>query len=130
VEREIGDVLITWENEALLAMDKLGAGKVELVVPSLSILAEPPVAVVDKVVDKHGTREVATEYLKWLYSPEGQEIAAKHFFRPRDQKVLAAHGFPKVETFTIDEVFGGWADAQKTHFDEGGVFDQIYAAAR
>jgi sulfate transport system substrate-binding protein len=132
VEREIGDVLVTWENEALLAVAKLGQDKVELVVPSVSILCEPPVAVVDKVVDKHGTREVATEYLKWMYSPEGQEIVAKHFFRPRDEKVMATHTdvFPKVATFTIDEVFGSWDAAQKTHFADGGVFDRIYSPSR
>ena len=129
VERELGDVLIAWENEAILAARKLGPEKVELVVPSVSILAEPPVAVVDATAKKRKTAEVAKAYLDYLYSPEGQEIAAKNFYRPRDEKVAAAHAadFAKVTLFTIDEVFGGWAKAQPTHFDDGGVFDQIYA---
>jgi sulfate/thiosulfate transport system substrate-binding protein len=127
-ERGIGDVLIAWENEAKLALKELGAGKFEIVVPSLSILAEPPVAVVDKNVDKHGTRAAATAYLEYLYSPEGQEIAARHHFRPRDPKLAAKYGIkPNVpKLFTIDEVFGGWAKAQKTHFADGGTFDQIF----
>ncbi len=128
VQRGIGDVLVAWENEAFLSIIELGPGKLEIVVPSLSILAEPPVAVVDKVVDKRGTREVATEYLKYLYSPEGQEIAGKNYYRPRDPKVAEKYAkiFPNVKLFTIDDVFGGWQKAQKIHFDDGGVFDQIY----
>ncbi len=128
VQRGIGDVLIAWENEALLAARMLGKDKVDIVVPSMSILAEPPVAVVDKVVDRKGTRKVAEAYLKFLYSPEGQELAAKHYFRPRLPAVLAkyAHQFPTIRLVTIDQVFGGWARAQKTHFDDGGIFDQIY----
>lgn len=128
VERGIGDVFISWENEAFLAIEQLGPGKFEIVVPSLSILAEPPVTVVDKVVDKRGTREVATEYLKFWNTPEAQEIAARNFYRPRDPKVLAKHSkqFVNVQLVTIDDVFGGWQKAQKTHFNDGGVFDQIY----
>ena len=128
-QRGIGDVLIAWENEALLATEVLGKDKFELVVPSLSILAEPPVTVVDKVVDRRGTRKVAEAYLNFLYTPEAQELAAKHYFRPRDAAVLAkyANQFPKVNLVTIDDpIFGGWAKAQKKHFDDGGVFDQIY----
>ena len=127
VERGIGDVLLAWENEALLAVDKLGKDKVELVVPSISILAEPPVAVVDSVVDKRGTREVATAYLQFLYSPEGQKIAATNYYRPRDASAATAGVFPAIKLFTIDEVFGGWAKAQPTHFDEGGEFDKMTA---
>ncbi|HEX2689334.1 MAG TPA: sulfate ABC transporter substrate-binding protein, partial [Kofleriaceae bacterium] len=127
VERGIGDVLLAWENEALLALEKLGKDKVELVMPSLSILAEPPVALVDRVVDKHGTREVATAYLQFLYTPEGQTIAAKNFYRPREASAAGPGGFPAIKLFTIDEVFGSWSKAQLTHFDEGGVFDQITA---
>jgi sulfate transport system substrate-binding protein len=132
VERGIGDVLITWENEAILAVKEIGADKVDLVSPSISILAEPPVTVVDKYVDKHGTRAVAEAYLKFLYEPEGQEIAAKHHYRPRDPKVFEKYAadFPKLELFGINELFGGWAAAQKTHFEDGGVFDQIYAAPK
>jgi sulfate/thiosulfate transport system substrate-binding protein len=133
VERGIGDVLIAWENEALLAVKELGEkGEFQIVAPSLSILAEPPVAVVDKVAAKHKTAAVATAYLQYLYTPEGQEIAARHYYRPRNQQVAAKHAaqFPKVQLFTIDQVFGGWAKAQKTHFDDGGVFDQIYGAGR
>ncbi len=127
VERGIGDVLIAWENEAYLAVKELGPDKLEIVTPSLSILAEPPVSVVDKVVDKRGTRKVAEAYLQYLYSPEGQEIAAKNFYRPIDPKVAAKYAkqFSPVELFTIDELFGGWQKAQKTHFADGGVFDQI-----
>jgi sulfate/thiosulfate-binding protein len=127
-ERGIGDVLLAWENEAHLSLKEFGADKFDIVYPPLSILAEPPVTVVDKVVDKKGTREVAQAYLEYLYSPEGQEIAARNFYRPIDDKVAAkyAKNFPKVNLFTIDEVFGGWAKAQKTHFADGGVFDQIY----
>ncbi|HEX6692153.1 MAG TPA: sulfate ABC transporter substrate-binding protein, partial [Burkholderiales bacterium] len=128
VERGIGDVFISWENEAFLAIQELGSGKFEIVVPSLSILAEPPVALVDKVVDKKGTRKVAEAYLKFWYTPEAQEIAAKNFYRPIDPKVAAKYEkqFPKVNLFTIDEQFGGWQKAQKAHFADGGVFDQIY----
>ena len=128
VQRGIGDVLLAWENEAFLSIKELGADKVEIVVPSLSILAEPPVAVVDKVVLRRGTREVATEYLQYLYSPEAQEIIAKNFYRPIDEQVAAKHAgqFPKIKLVTIAD-FGGWAKAQKTHFADGGVFDQIYA---
>ena len=127
-ERGIGDVFISWENEAFLATKELGPDKFEIVVPSVSILAEPPVAVVDKVVDKRGTREVATAYLQYLYSPEGQDIAAKNYYRPTDAKVAAKYAdkFPKVSLFKIDDVCGGWTQAQKTHFNDGGVFDQIY----
>jgi sulfate transport system substrate-binding protein len=128
-EREIGDVLITWENEAYLTLKEYGTDKYEVVVPSISILAEPPVTVVDKVVQKHGTEAVAKEYLEYLYSKEGQELAAKHYYRPRDAQVLAKYAkqFKPLTLFTIDEVFGGWAKAQATHFADGGVFDQIYA---
>jgi sulfate transport system substrate-binding protein len=127
-ERGVGDVFISWENEAFLASKEMGPDKFQMVVPSLSILAEPPVAVVDKNVDRKGTREVATAYLQYLYTPEGQDIAAQHHYRPIDPKVAAKYDkqFPKVNLFTIDDVFGGWAKAQKTHFADGGVFDQIY----
>jgi len=128
VERGIGDVLIAWENEALLAIKELGPGKFEVVAPSLSILAEPPVAVVDKVARKHGTTEVARAYLEYLYTAEGQEIAARHFYRPRMPTVAAKYGnqFPKMTLVTVDEVFGGWKKAQATHFADGAFFDQIY----
>lgn len=128
VERGIGDVLIAWENEAYLSLKELGPDKFEIVTPSLSILAEPPVAVVDKVVDKKGTRKVATEYLNYLYSPEGQEIAARNFYRPTDKKVAAKHAkqFANLKLITIDKEFGGWEKAQRAHFADGGVFDQIY----
>jgi sulfate transport system substrate-binding protein len=127
VQRQIGDVLLAWENEAYLALDE-SPGQLEIVVPSVSILAEPPVAVVDKVVDRKGTRAIAEAYLQYLYSPEGQEIAAKRHYRPRDKNVAArfANSFATVKLFTIDEVFGGWQKAQKAHFADGGVFDQIY----
>ena len=130
VQNGIGDVLLAWENEAFLSIEELGPDKFEIVVPKLSILAEPPVALVDKNVDKHGTREVAQAYLQYLYSPEGQKIAARHYYRPRypqyaDPKDIAR--FPKVELVTIEGVFGSWAKAQATHFAEGGVFDQIQA---
>jgi sulfate/thiosulfate transport system substrate-binding protein len=127
VERGIGDVLITWENEAHLAVKEIGIGKVDLVVPSVSILAEPPVAVVDKYADKHGTQPLAKAYLEYLYTPAGQEIAARHYFRPRDAKVAAKYAaqFPAVKLFTIDEVFGGWQKAHQAHFAEGAVFDQV-----
>ena len=127
-ERGVGDVLLAWENEAHLSLKEFGADKFDIVYPPLSILAEPPVAVVDKNVDKRGTREVATAYLEYLYTPEGQDIAARNFYRPIDAKVAARYDkqFPKLNLFTIDEVFGGWTKAQKTHFADGGVFDQIY----
>jgi sulfate transport system substrate-binding protein len=129
VERNIGDVLIAWENEAFLSVKELGPDKFEIVTPSISILAEPPVSVVDKNVDKKGTRKVAEEYLNYLYSPEGQDIAGKNFYRPTEAKAAEKYAkqFPPVKLFTIDEVFGGWGKAQRTHFDDGGVFDQIYA---
>jgi sulfate transport system substrate-binding protein len=132
VERGIGDVLIAWENEALLAIKELGPGKFEVVAPSISILAEPPVAVVDKVAGKHGTRNVANAYLQYLYTDAGQETAARHFYRPRSEAVAAKHAaqFPKVSLLTIDEVFGGWAKAHATHFADGGLFDQIYQPGR
>ena len=132
VERGIGDVLIAWENEAYLAVKELGPDKFEIVTPSLSILAEPPVSVVDKVVDRRGTRKQAEAYLNYLYTPEGQEIAARNYYRPRDAKVAAKYAkqFAKVDLFTVDELFGGWRTAQKTHFDDGGVFDQIYAPGK
>jgi len=128
VERGIGDVLLAWENEALLAIKELGPDKFEIVTPSLSILAEPPVSVVDKVVDKRATRTVAQAYLEYLYSPEGQDIAARHYYRPRDARIAAkyARQFGKVNLVTIDDTFGGWRNAQKTHFSDGGIFDQIY----
>ena len=127
-ERGQGDVLLAWENEAYLSLKEFGADKFDIVYPPISILAEPPVSVVDKVVDKRGTRDVATAYLEYLYSPEGQDIAARNFYRPIDPTVAAkyAKNFPPVKLFTIDEVFGGWTKAQKTHFADGGVFDQIY----
>jgi sulfate/thiosulfate-binding protein len=129
VERGIGDVLIAWENEAFLAVKELGPDKFEIVTPSVSILAEPPVAIVDKVVDKRGTRKQAEAYLNYLYSPEGQEIAAQNYYRPRDAKVAAKYAkqFGPVKLFTLEEYFGTWRQAQKAHFDDGGVFDQIYA---
>jgi len=127
VQRQIGDVLLAWENEAHLALDE-SPGKLEIVVPSISILAEPPVAVIDKVVDRKGTRAIAEAYLQYLYSPEGQELAAKRYYRPRDQAIAArfASSFAKIKLFTVDEVFGGWQKAQKTHFADGGMFDQIH----
>jgi sulfate transport system substrate-binding protein len=129
VERGIGDVLLAWENEAYLSVNELGPDKFDIITPSLSILAEPPVTVVDKVVEKKGTRAISEAYLKFLYTPAGQEIAAKNYYRPRDEQVAARHKdtFAKVDLFTIDQVFGGWQKAQKTHFGDGGVFDQIYA---
>ncbi len=128
VERGIGDVFISWENEAFLAQKELGPDKFEIVIPSLSILAEPPVTIVDKNVDKNKTRAVAQAYLEYLYSEEGQEIAAKNYYRPTDEKVAAKYEkqFPKINLIKIDDVFGGWQKAQKTHFADGGVFDQIY----
>nr|WP_316641997.1 sulfate ABC transporter substrate-binding protein [uncultured Roseateles sp.] len=132
VERGIGDVLIAWENEAYLAVKELGPDKFQIVTPAISILAEPPVSVVDKVADRRGTRRVATAYLEYLYSPEGQDIAGKHYYRPRDPKVAAKYAkqFAPVKLFNIDDSFGGWTVAQKTHFDDGGVFDQIYTPGR
>jgi len=128
VERGVGDVLLAWENEAYLALREFGKDKFEIVAPPLSILAEPPVAIVDKVADKKGTRNAADAYLQYWYTKEGQEIAARNFYRPRDPEIEKAHAdsFAKVELFTIDAVFGGWTRAQKEHFGEGGVFDQIY----
>ncbi|GGX88133.1 sulfate ABC transporter substrate-binding protein [Vogesella alkaliphila] len=128
-QRGIGDVLLSWENEAYLATKELGPDKFDIVTPSLSILAEPPVSVVDKVVDKKGTRKVAEAYLQYLYSPQGQELAAANYYRPRDAKVAAKYAdkFSKVKLFTIDQVFGGWTKAQKTHFADGAIFDQIIA---
>lgn len=127
-ERGVGDVLLAWENEAHLALKEFGADKFDIVYPPISILAEPPVAVVDKVVDKRGTRKEAQAYLEYLYSAEGQDIAGKNFYRPVDAKAAAKYAkqFPKINLFTIDDTFGGWTKAQKTHFADGGVFDQIY----
>jgi sulfate transport system substrate-binding protein len=132
IQRGIGDVLVGWENEALLAMNALGKGQYEIVYPPLSILAEPPVSVVDKVADRRGTRAVAEAYLRFLYTPEGQEIGARHYFRPTSPEVARSHetNFPKIETFTVQDVFGGWGRAQKTHFEEGGIFDQISDSRR
>ena len=128
VQRGLGDVLLAWENEAFLAINELGPDKFEVVTPSESILAEPPVTVVDKVVDKRGTRKVAEEYLKYLYSDEGQKIAAKHYYRPINTKIPIK--LAKVKLYTIDKAFGGWQKAQKTHFADGGTFDQIYTPAK
>ena len=130
VERGIGDVLIAWENEAALALTEFGAGKFEIVTPSVSILAEPPVAIVDKVVDKHGTRKVAEAYLKFLYSPTGQVLIARNGYRPRNARAAVLANSPKLGLFTIDKNFGGWAKAQPTYFNDGGIFDQIFAAAK
>ena len=129
VQREIGDVFISWENEAFYVLKEFGADKYEIIVPSLSILAEPPVTVVDKVVKKKGTQDVAKAYLEYLYSEEGQDIAGKNFYRPRSEAAAAKYAaqFSQVKLFTIEEAFGGWANAQKTHFADGGTFDQIYA---
>ncbi len=128
VQRGIGDVLLAWENEAFLAINELGPDKLEIVIPSLSILAEPTVSVVDQVVDRHGTREVAAAYLEYLYSETGQEIAAKHYYRPRSEAVAKKYEsqFPKIELITLASLYGDWDKAQKIHFDDGGVFDQIY----
>jgi sulfate transport system substrate-binding protein len=130
VERKIGDVLLAWENEALLAVKKRKRGELEIVVPATSILAEPPVTLVDRYAAKHETKAVAQAYLEFLYTPEGQEIVARHFYRPRLDSVAAkhAHQFPAVRLFTIDEVFGGWAKAQAAHFADGAIFDQIVTA--
>ncbi|MBS0374201.1 MAG: sulfate ABC transporter substrate-binding protein [Proteobacteria bacterium] len=129
VERGIGDVLIAWESEALLARERLGAGRLEIVVPSLSILAEPPVALVDAVADRHGTRTLAEAYLHFLYAPQAQDLAARHFFRPRDATVAARYAgrFPAVRLVTVEDAFGGWAAAQAAHFADGGSFDRVYA---
>jgi len=128
VEREIGDVLLAWENEAMLALDK--GKRVELVVPSVSILAEPPVAIVDKVVDRRGSRALATAYVEFLYSAEAQAIAARHHYRPRDPAAAPPGSFAPLRLFTVDEVAGGWAAAQAAHFVDGATFDQIYAPGR
>jgi len=130
VDNQIGDVLLAWENEAFLALKEQGGDQFEIVAPSLSILAEPPVAVVDKNVDKKGTREVATAYLQYLYSEEGQRIAAKNFYRPRDEKVAAEYAkqFPQLKLVTIDKDFNGWKEAQPKFFNDGGIFDKIYQA--
>jgi sulfate transport system substrate-binding protein len=132
VERGIGDVLIAWENEALLTLQELGKGKFEMVVPSESIVAEPPVAVVDRVVDRRGTRQVAEAYLQYLYSKEGQEIVARHFYRPVDPEVAKAHAavFPSLKLFTIADTFGGWKTAQAKHFGDGGEYDRISGGGR
>jgi sulfate transport system substrate-binding protein len=127
-ERNVGDVFVSWENEAFLAVRELGPDRFEIVVPSISILAEPPVAVVDRNADRKGTRAVAQAYLEYLYTPQAQEIAARHHYRPRDAKVASryAETFARVSLFTIDEMFGGWTQAQRTHFNDGGVFDRLY----
>lgn len=130
IQRGIGDVLITWENEAFLALQEYGAGEYEIVVPPVSIKAETPVAVVDKIVDKNGTRDLAEAYLQYLFSPVGQKLAAKHFYRPFQPEHADAADlkrFPKLDLFTVNDQFGGWANAQKAHFDDDGSFDQIYA---
>ncbi|MHB8111456.1 MAG: sulfate ABC transporter substrate-binding protein [Syntrophorhabdaceae bacterium] len=129
VKRGLGDVLLAWENEAFLAIKELGPGKFDIVTPSTSILAEPPVAVVDKVVDKRGTRTLAEEYLKYLYSDEGQQIASKHYYRPTNKKIAAAAAvkLPNLKLFSVTEIFGNWQKAQETHFADGGTFDQIYS---
>ena len=128
IERGIGDVLLTWENEALLAIKELGPDKVEIVAPSLSILAEPPIAVVDKVVDRRGTRKQAEAYLQYLYTEEGQEIAAQNYYRPTNEKISKKYAsqYPKIKLITVEEIAGNWTKAQKTHFADGGIFDQIY----
>jgi len=131
-ERGIGDVLLTWENEALVTQKALGKGKFDIVYPSMTILTEPSVAIVDKTVEKNGNKWLAQGYINYLYSPLGQDMAARHFYRPRNAEILAkySHQFPKLNTFTIDEVFGGWAKAQQTHFVNGAIFDQIYNSKR
>jgi sulfate transport system substrate-binding protein len=128
VQRGIGDVLLSWENEAYLALDELGPDKYQIVYPSASILAEPPVAVIDRNAQRHGTVQVAEAYLKFLYTKEGQEIEAKNYYRPRDPAVAAAYAskFPAIKLYTIDRDFGGWQKAQAKYFADGGVFDQIY----
>lgn len=131
-QRGIGDVLIAWENEAFLALNQLGKSRFQIVVPSVSILAEPPVSVVDRVVDRHHTRAVATAYIQYLYSKEGQAIAARHFYRPRNLAAAGSYArlFPHLPLFTVGQLFGGWQSAQKTYFADGGIFDQIYVAHR
>lgn len=131
-QRGIGDVLLAWENESYLALDEMGRDNYEIVTPSLSILAEPPVALIDKNVDKHGTRAAAEAYLQFLYTREAQEIVAKHHYRPRNREVAGAYAksFPRIPMVTIDEMFGGWQKAQATHFADGGIFDQITAPAK
>jgi sulfate transport system substrate-binding protein len=131
-ERGIGDVLLAWENEALLAIKELGPDKFEIVAPSVSILAQPPVAVVDKVVDKRGTRRVAEAYLRYLYSDEAQQLIAKHYYRPGVERFGSKYAtvFPAIKLFTVQEVAGGWANAQRMHFADGGLFDQIYAPGK
>ncbi|MDT8363106.1 MAG: sulfate ABC transporter substrate-binding protein [Nitrosomonas sp.] len=128
IERGIGDVLLAWENEAFLALKEYGNDKFEIVIPSFSVLAEPAVALIDRVVDKKGTRQVAEAYLQYLYTDEGQEVAAKHFYRPTNKKIAAKHAgqFPAIKLFKVDDAFGSWKDAQKVHFNDGGTFDQIY----
>jgi sulfate transport system substrate-binding protein len=130
VERGQGDVLIAWENEALLSVNKLNPGQFEIVYPSQTVLAEPPVAVVDLNADKHGTHDVATAYLQYLYSPEGQDVIGRNYYRPRDKAALAKYAsqFPDIKLFTVDSLFGGWGSVQKDFFADGGVFDQIYKA--
>lgn len=132
VQRGQGDVLIAWENEAFLALNELGKGQFDIVVPSVSILAEPPVALIDKNVDKHGTRKVATAYLNYLYTPEAQDIIARNYYRPRNPEVAARYAsrFPKVALFSIDKNFGGWAKVQSIHFNNGGLFDQVFEDAK
>ncbi|HEY3491227.1 MAG TPA: sulfate ABC transporter substrate-binding protein [Candidatus Deferrimicrobiaceae bacterium] len=126
VQRGLGDVLLAWENEAFLAINELGKDKFEIVTPSVSVLAEPPVTVVDSVVDRRGTRKIAEAYLKYLYTPEGQTIAAKHYYRPTDKKIAAASSkLPRLKLFTVDQLFGGWQKTQKRHFADGGIFDRI-----
>jgi sulfate/thiosulfate-binding protein len=131
-QRGIGDVLIAWENEAFLLVEELGKDKFEIISPATSILAEPPVAVVEKNAAKHGTSDVARAYLEYLYSDEGQEVAARNHYRPRNASVAAKYAkhFPKITLFTVDDQFGGWQKAQKTHFADGGTFDQLYAAGK
>jgi sulfate/thiosulfate transport system substrate-binding protein len=131
VQRGMGDVLLAWENEAILAVKELGKDKFEIVLPSVSILAEPPVAVVEKTATKHGTLQTANAYLQYLYSEEGQEIVARHYYRPRSETVAKTYAsqFPQIKLFSIDELFGGWAKAQTLHFGDGGLFDQIYQPA-
>jgi sulfate/thiosulfate-binding protein len=131
-KRGLGDVLLSWENEAYLALDEFGKNDFEIVNPNISILAEPPVSIVDKVVDRHGTRAVAEAYLQYLFTEPAQEIAARHHYRPRVEAVAARHAaeFPQIKLFSIDQVFGGWQNAQKTHFGDGGTFDQIYKSAK
>ena len=131
VQRGIGDVLLAWENEALLAAREMGADAFDIITPSVSVLAEPPVALIDSVVDRKGTRAVAEAYLEYLYTPEGQDIVARHFFRPTDPAVAQRYAaqFPPMRLFTVDAVFGGWAKAQAEHFADGGTYDRLFEAA-